>query len=240
MTSLDEKLDSIRNLKTKAKNRRDRDMFDRAAKILLQAAELGESGFDSGSVDSRPSYASELADVYGMLGGITRRQGLDAMDAEIRDSLLRESFEYYDRGYSYERSSFGVSDSYNLVNRLVSRILLDPSVLAKSTTDDASSDPEAAMLRMLEEAQHDVAQQIAESRNTDPWAHADQALLDLLVSESANATSAYGQLHRMSPPGYVYESALATLRPLADTAGAYRPELKVAVRDLESRLTSRV
>lgn len=233
-------VDSIRNLKTKAKNRRDRGMFDRATKILSQAAELGERGFETGSEDGRSSYASELADVYGMLGGIARRQGLDTEDLETRDSLLRESYEYYDKGYRYERYSTEVSDSYNLVNRLVSRILADASVLTGPMTDDGSPDREASMIRMLQDAQRDVAKQIAESRNTDPWAHADQALLDLLASESANATSAYGQLHGMSPPGYVYESALATLRPLAAAAGAYRPELKAAVRDLESRLASRV
>jgi hypothetical protein len=41
--------------------------------------------------------------------------------------------------------------------------------------------------------------------------------------------STFHELDRLRPPAFVYESALATLEPLAEVASVLRPELPKAV-----------
>lgn len=225
----------IVDLKTKAKNRRDASKFDRALKYLDRAVHIAEDLYDRSPMD----FAPELADIYGMVGGIRRRQADEsaaAGDDPARHDHLRQSHEAYDRGFEYENEDLGVVDSYNLVNRLVSRILAQPAVLAGEPLQDERLIPDGTLLDELERALQIVDKQLDESRRGDVWAMADHALLSLLISKDAMARTAYGPLHSTAPPSYVYGSALSTLRPLADVGSDLRPELAVAVRDLESRM----
>ncbi len=234
-SGVEDTLREVRELKTRAKNRRDARRYERALKYLDSAAQLATSQLEATPLD----LADELADIYGMMGGIHRRQADDASDVgddAARHDCLRRSIDAYDKGFEYERGDSGLINSYNLVNRLVSRILDQPTVLVGAPLQGDPLVGEDAMDNELEHAFHVVDKQLAESRRGDAWAMADQALLSMLLSTTATARAAYGPLHSTSPPSYVYASALSTLRPLANVASEFRPELAVAVRDLASRL----
>ena len=73
----------IVDLKTQAKNRRDLKRWDRAAALLKQAIGVAEKEYNSTSAPEwRAMMASELADCWGILGGVERRWALDpASDA---------------------------------------------------------------------------------------------------------------------------------------------------------------
>jgi hypothetical protein len=223
----------INDLKTKAKNRRDTGRFDRATQFLMEAAEIAESVFPGAPERERDQLATELSDLYGIAGGVARRQALAEADRTARHDLLETSIRYYDHGYDYEKPTYGVVNSYNLVNRLVSRVLARPDGLG---SDNPISADDQSLPEMIRDALGVVDNQIREVRSGDPWAYADQALLEVLDTASADAAAAYGPLHRMSPPDYLYASALDTLEPLAEVAGGARPGLRSAVDDLASRL----
>ena len=226
MDSPAELLDDIRALKTRAKNRRDGKEFHGALELLARAADLAEQGRADAWDDEAAPFVAELADIHGMMGGVTRREGLEAPGTANRHDLLMQSIGHYDRGFAYETSVRGEATSYNLVNRIVGRILVDPASLDADPDAEPSSVP--AMLR----AAHDSVLTQLELRRDDPWMLADRALLEILMSESTSARRAYGPLLRTAPPAYVYTSVLDTLEPLADIAGDRRPALRDAVEDL--------
>ena len=232
-----DKLREIRDLKTKAKNRRDIGRFEHAMSVLQRAADLAEETFAGTLEGQRTDFVDELADIYGMMGGVARRQALEAKDVEEQSRFLGQSIDYYDKGYLFESRNDATVSSYNLVNRLVSRIIADPATLQGASLGTHPFEEEEPLLEMVQRALESVAIQLEESDIRDIWSLADYALLEILASTSVNATKAYGPLHRMSPPSYVYESALATLRPLASAAGAYRPELVHAILEIDSRFT---
>jgi hypothetical protein len=232
VTTIPEVVAEINDLKTKAKNRRDTGRFDRAMKMVMQAAALAEEAFASSSGAERRDLATQLSDVYGIAGGIARRQAFATEHGSERDDFLEESVRLYDQGYEFEQAEYGVVNSYNLVNRIVARVVARPEALDSAEPVGADAEP---LHEMIRHARDVVADQILDLRRSDPWALADQALLDVLETPSADATSAYGPLHRMSPPDYLYESALDTLRSLVEAIGATRPELSRAIKDLESR-----
>lgn len=230
-------LEDIRASKTRAKNRRDDGRFDRALRFLADAADLATRGLDEASSPAhRSTFAGELADIYGMMGGIERRKALHASDEEGRAEHLAASVRWYDEGYTYESEEYGVVSSYNLVNRLVSRILADPELLADNhlRVENGVHD---AFKGQISDARRTVARQLEESRSGDPWALADLALLDLL-GNTANATSAYSALYGVSPPEYVYRSALDTLQPLAALESTLQEELSIAVSDVTAHLNT--
>ena len=228
-------LSEVQALKTRAKNRRDSGRYEQALTYLDRAAQLALEGFDRSPME----FAPELADVYGMTGGIFRRQAEVAAEAhedELRHEYLRRSCDAYDRGFKYEREDLGVVNSYNLVNRLVSRVLDQPATLGGAPLQDDEVLPPDALHGELQAACRELDSQLAGPRRGDVWALADRALLSLLLSDTMTARQAYGPFNSTSPPAYVYDSALSALRPLANAASRYRPELPIAVRDLESHL----
>src|SRR5262245_49766966 len=123
---MEDKLRIVRDLKTKAKNRRDLERYESAASFLETAIQILESALaDSTMANRKSQLASELADCYGLLGGINRRWGLSLTEPEKRQELLRESFNSYNKGYQeYEaHEEYRITNSYNLLNRLVSLLL---------------------------------------------------------------------------------------------------------------------
>ena len=76
---MEDVLQTIRDLKTKAKNQRDLERYEVAAKILKKIAiPLVKEKLSSTSLaDWKAQLASELADCFGILGGIYRRWALD-------------------------------------------------------------------------------------------------------------------------------------------------------------------
>ena len=159
-----------------------------------------------------------------MIGGNERRWALEVDDPERRQRL-ELSVAAYDQGYQYERELTSRNAStYNRINRLTSRVLLDADVLRRP-----GGDPD--VLAELAVAESILVEQVASERMGDPWGYADLGLVRLL--RGLSASEAYRELDRMRPQRFVYESALATLRPLARAAGSLLPEIEAAVRYLE-------
>ena len=216
-------LGAVRDLKTRAKNRRDDGLFEEGVGVVNEAIELLDGEFGSATSDAwRTRLASELADCHGLIGGLQRRWGLASDAADERADHLRASVAAYEKGDAeYEREEkFGVVNSYNLVNRLVSRLLLEPAV-------DLSAE--------MTEAKGIVEGQLLQKRRGDVWALADQALLRLLLGE-ADHTSAWAPFRDKSPPDFAYESVLDTLELLAQVALAVKSELESSIALLEEDL----
>lgn len=224
--------DAVVDLKTKAKNRRDLERYDRAAPIVREAIALAEK--ELATPEFRNRMASELADCYGLLGGIERRWALVA-DKEHAGEHLRKSVIAYDQAWAYESGDYGVSSSYGMVNRLVSRVLADPNALKEEYVTDLGQGIEPLAVRMkLEEARKEIgASQRAE---TDYWAAADLALVQLLLGEG-DPTGRYSKFIEKSPPDYAYNSVLDVLRQLS---GSDLPAVKADLREAVTLLSARL
>jgi hypothetical protein len=211
-------IERIRDLKTSAKNQRDRGSrgYPRALSMLQEAITIAQTELKRSTVvEYRGQLAAELSDCFGLVGGIQRRWAEESSRDE-RAPHLKASIRAYDEGFKIESDpQYGIVNSYNLVNRLVVRILLMPDALV--VADGLLLDPEIAPLNLtheLEQASTTIRQQLAGPRRGDYWAMADLALLEVLLGHS-RAAVAYSDFIGTSPPDFAYTSALANLRPLA-------------------------
>jgi len=120
--------------------------------------------------------ARELADCWGIRGGIYREEG-----------KIREAIDAYDNGYQLESETrYEIHSTYNTVNRLVLRLLTNPNLLKQ----DSSATSDSRLLKPLPELLADSARAIAaEWRNmTDPvWSLADMVLIKSIL-ESPDET----------------------------------------------------
>ncbi|MBV9143519.1 MAG: hypothetical protein JO115_21840 [Pseudonocardiales bacterium] len=218
-----EEFDEVLALKASSKSARDDGDWEGAIGDLEEAVDLLR-GCAPDSLTRLPSrLASELADTYGLIGGVQKRWGL-LLDGEDRQRHLKESIAAYDKGFGYEKDlAPGDASTYNRTNRLVGRVLLDPHVL--------QGDRGARMDDELREAEETLTEQLKSVRRKDPWGYSDLGTIRLLRG-SADALSVYDDLDRLRPPAFVYESTLATLEPLSEVASALRPGLIQAVAQL--------
>jgi hypothetical protein len=225
--------DTIVDLKTKAKNRRDLDRYDRAAGFVQDAIALATS--ELRTLEFRAKMASELADCYGLLGGIERRWALVANASEKHvGEHLRKSVAAYDAAWSYESGDYGVSSSYGMVNRLVTRVLADTNALTEGYVTNLGEgiEPVAVGLELERACEKIEASKRAES---DYWAAADLALVQLLLGRGDPA-GAYSKFIEKSPPDYALNSALDVLGPLSDRNLAVKEDLQNAIKVLSACL----
>lgn len=221
-----EDLDQVVALKASAKSARDDEEWEEAISDLKEAIQLlNDRAKESTAMSSRLD--SDLADAYGMIGGVEKRWGLE-MDGADRRRHLTESVAAYDRGFRYEqRLGPKYANTYNRVNRIIGRVLLDPSVLEKGggALPDIAAD--------LEEAEDVLNEQIESmGRRKDPWAYCDLGTVRLLRGKP-DALAAFRKLEPLHPPLFVYESTLTTLQPLCKVASDLRPDLVLAVTQLQ-------
>ncbi len=210
-------------LKASAKSARDDGDWVGAIDDLKEAVFLLRHRTPDPSTQLPSRLASEFADTYGLIGGVQKRWGLQ-LDGEARQQHLEESIAAYDQGFHYEKN-LGLSDAstYNRVNRLVGQVLIDPHVLEGAR--------DAAVENDLQQAEEILTEQLKSVRRKDPWAYFDLAIIRLLRGVP-DALSVYNDLDRLRPPVFVYESALATLEPLAEAASDLRPDLAPAIARL--------
>jgi|CXWL01.1.fsa_nt_gi hypothetical protein len=229
-------LERIRELKTKAKNRRDLERYEIAIKFLEEAIQILKSAFETASADWKPQFATELADCYGLLGGINRRWALSSLDPHERLERLKASFNAYDTGYQeYEaHEEYKIANSYNMLNRLISYLLLNPTSLDNMPLEHPVGKT-LLMKKELEKAGECIRQQLMLERRGDIWALADLALVNLLLGRETPVAS-YKDFLAASPPDYAYDSALAVLKPLASLHLTVAAHLKEAVQLLEAKL----
>jgi hypothetical protein len=214
--------DEILAWKAAAKSARDAEDWSSAITHLTAAANFLTER-DTETQIALPSWlAAELADVYGLMGGVEKRWGL-SLDGENRSKHLAASLAAYDKGFGYEQE-LQSKETYNRVNRLVGRVLLDPYVLDGG---NAGTDfPE-----QLRKADSILTEMVRSVRQKDPWAYCDLGTVRLLRN-SPRALLVFEDLERLSPPTFVYHSTLATLLPLAEVAADLRPQLTQAVAHL--------
>jgi tetratricopeptide (TPR) repeat protein len=222
---MDDLLDRVRALKAAAKAARDNREWDEAIGYLQEAISLLKARMADASSPAPSWLRSELADTYGLMGGIEKRWGL-TLHGQERQRHLEASLAAYDAGFEYEEKlQRNDENTYNRVNRLVGRVLLDPGVLQK----DGGADPEIS--GELGEAEKILRGQIESVRQKDPWAYCDLGTVQLLLGEH-DALRTFKNLDRLRPPAFVYESTLSTLQPLRDVAADRRTDLVLAVDQL--------
>lgn len=222
---MDDLLDQVRALKASAKSARDDQQWDDAIGYLRRAISLMRARM--AETLPQPSWlAPELADTYGLMGGIEKRWGLP-LEGQERQRHLEASVAAYDEGFKYEKDlQRNKENTYNRVNRLVGRVLLDPGVLEK---DEGARSGFSGELREAEEI---LSRQIGSVRQKDPWAYCDLGTMRLLRGDP-DALFTYRRLEKLHPAAFVYESTLATLEPLCKVAADLRPDLVQAVALVE-------
>jgi hypothetical protein len=191
----------------------------------MQAISVAEREYSSTKAGEwRETMACELADCWGLVGGIERRWALDpASDTDQRSEHLQRSIEAYDKGYEYEKTSPSASTStYNMLNRLLVRLLCTPELLA---TDTGIPSMRAELEKVAEKIRPPI---------DNVWKAADMALINVLLGRQ-DAASAYRVFERLEPPDFAVQSALDVLTPLA------KLDLPTAavLRDAERRLSVR-
>lgn len=225
-------LDEIRSLKTQAKNRRDLRRYGAARDVLNRAIGLAEQNLANSELFYKMT--EELADCYGLLGGVERRWALESQAADERASHLLASIDTYDKAWKYESGEeYRVVNSYGMVNRLVSRLLLKPDCLwAEGKTSFGDKVQPLDVKAALQEADRKIEEQLARPRRDDYWAAADLGLVRILLEKEDPAVAYSGFLEK-SPPDYAFKSVLEVLRPLSNLNWRLAGKLQQAATYLE-------
>jgi len=216
-----EDLDGVLALKASAKSARDDEDWSEAIEDLQEAIDLLQRRLPEPPAPVPSWLAAELADTYGIVGGVEKRWGLSLTGAD-RHRHLQASVAAYDQGFRYEHDlEANDASTYNRINRLVGRVLLEPGIL-QGEGADLDLDGE------LEKAETILTEQLRSMRQKDPWAYCDLGTIRLL-RDKPDALATIHELDRLRPPEFVYDSALATIEPLSEVASSYRPRLAEAV-----------
>jgi hypothetical protein len=218
----------VAKLKEEAKAARDFDDFPAAIAALSRAIEIltRELGGvvtlpESEREARRLEIERELADFYGMKGGLHRREAMGSSGSE-RDVHLEKAQQMYEHGVHFERG-----DSYNLTNTIVIPLIRNPERLAELQ-------PKAAKARNI------VERQIQGGRATQWWAWADLALLNLLAGDLSRALDAYAQFGRAGAQVRDCQSTINVLQDLQAVwpTGEMRQRLADAIKFLDRQQAS--
>jgi hypothetical protein len=224
--NLEGTLREVRSLKASAQSARDdgdwADAVDDLNMAVTLVRKVRESGLARGS---EARLDAELADAYGQIGGVERRWGLASIGLDRRHHL-QLSTDAYDNGFVLEQHlEAREAATYNRINRLVGRVLLDPGVLEGVSKDSVDVPLELSVAEEILEAY------IEASRQRDPWAYCDMGTIKVLRGE--DWLPVVRALERLRPPHFVYESWLSTLAPLSEVASAIRPALPELIELVE-------
>jgi hypothetical protein len=207
-------IDVIKELKTTAKSKRDSNEFKEAEEVINTAIKKIDTVLAkkaSFSEEKTNKLTFELADCYGILGGIYRRWGYyEKNNPELQKEKFKFSYKAYDDGYKFEKAS-GSPNSYNMLNRLVSRIFFQPEWLQAKSEE---SPDKKYLINELELAEKEVQSQIDEER-TDVWALADFGMIRVLLNKP-KPEEAFKRFVDEAPPSYAYTILLDTLNPLSE------------------------
>lgn len=154
--------------------------------------------------------AVQLADFWGILGGVYRTQG---------DDHLSEAIKAYDEGNKYESSKrFNILSSYNRVNRLVVRILKDPQLLSdpQPLVPDIEGPEQKTMSQLLDEAGTEIERQLTAGRSDRAWALTDLAMVRLLGDLPKVDIALHDLDESTANDIFPYESTLKVIRELID------------------------
>ncbi|CAN5362537.1 hypothetical protein BH24GEM3_BH24GEM3_14910 [soil metagenome] len=201
---------TTRNLRELVLAQRQRGDLDAAAKTLQEA--IAQNRDDA-----------ELADLYGMLGGTRREQG-DLVAAVAA----------YDEGFRLEAK---LDSTYNALNRLVTRIALEPASLsdAEALRNYDTLEP-VDVPGSLAELQPRLRADVEGARAGDFWAAGDLALTAALNGDVDGTIDALERFHSYSPPRSAYAKYYETFAVLAQLDTPRREALTTAKNWLENKL----
>lgn len=210
----------ILRLKAKAKNLRDFDMYEDAINCIKKAIVILESVERGKETDED---ISEMADCYGIMGGLYRRWGLNEIsNPSIKNQRLSESSKAYAKGSEYEKKTKFPS-SYNSLNSQIALIFEQADIINENSFKNN-----------LQKIKENIEKQINTYRKKDIWALADLFLIKLLLN--IDAQQSFKEFNAGSPPQFIFTSLLSTLEPLAKLNTLIKPRLNEAV-DILKRLT---
>jgi len=156
-----------------------------------------------------------LSQTYGSLGGTWRDAGrLEKVESE-KKAVFEKAIKEYDAGYEIEQErkhSYDDDDSYNLLQRIVIRILHSPSCL---------DDKDQAVVRglnvpdCLQAASKEIERQVIDEKTrTDSWAKADLVLVRALLGQPV--TKALKDLETGNPDLSFYASTHTVIETLIE------------------------
>lgn len=150
--------------------------------------------------------ATQLADCWGMLGGVHRAAG-----------LRERAIAAYDEGFRFEGSPrFAILSTYNRVNRLVVRILVTPGLLDEPAPPVQLPDGRAVtMPELLEEVRDEISCQLRAGRRDRPWALADLVLVSVLGGLEGVTTALRGLGESSANDPFPFQSTLKVVWELA-------------------------
>jgi hypothetical protein len=174
--------------------------------------------------------AEQFADCWGILGGVYRAQGNEYLSA-AKDA--------YDEGNKYESSArFNILSTYNRVNRLVVRILIDPFLLSDPppVVDDMPGSVKKTMRELLSETDTEIERQLGAGRSDRVWAIADQIMVRLL-GDSPKVDIALNDLDESAGnKTFVYDSTLKVIRDLVERKLPMQDKLITTGEQLRAKL----
>ena len=207
--------------KVKAIRMKDTRKLDQALEELNEAIDLLKEEYNR-IKNNKVEYAQykndlyqELADCYGMKGGIYRRKALLGHDRKY----LVDSARMYKQGLKYE-----INDSYNLSNSVVIPILIDPTNLEEKRPK-------------IQEGIKKIEEQVQGKRRDQWWAWADLGLFNVLMGNDEAAFKAYGHFTELGARAQDYESTLTVLSQLLDslqTSESDTPTIKQVARSINN------
>jgi hypothetical protein len=213
-------LQEVKRLRASAKSLRDAAVLDGDVITLKDARAELEKAVEllrpvvpvrgSQWPDADKEYGLRLYQCLGSLGGTWRDGAELALDDGAKNECWHQSVKYYDEGHAIESGThdryadFGFVDSYNLLQRLVVRVLRAPRCLDNPSTELGHG---LNVPQELATAERIVNEQLEGPRRNDAWAMADLALLLILrghtreqawrkFAESNRSNEAYESNHR--------------------------------------------
>lgn len=191
---------------------------DEAKRLALRHRERGEfeaaAGILQEAIADNPG-ARELAQLWGSLGGTRRAQG-----------DLAGAIAAYDTGAGHESAD----DTYNAVNRLVTRVLVEPRWLTDPAARPADVPP-VDVGRALAAVQARL-QRIVDAAPGDLWSVGDLVLTSALLGDADTAAGALDRWRAAAPPVAVrsrYRDMLAALAALDTPRKSLLAQLRDAV-----------
>lgn len=198
-------IDRVWELKSKAIELRQRKAYGASiAKLEEARAELEDSPATNKTAAGRKDNwerdtATELANVYGSMGGTYRSAG-----------KWKEAIDCYDKGHRIESDDRnGIEASYNLLQRLITRIHYNRKWIVKpNLTIMGEQFPQA-----LESARKTIEAQLRERRAGDEWAMADHVMVCLLLNADDGVSLAH-ELRRKVADTNVFTKTGETIKEL--------------------------
>jgi tetratricopeptide (TPR) repeat protein len=215
---IEEKLEALRALKKEATVLRNLGEFDGALSMLDEV--IGELEKLQAEQDIDPADATkvrvEMADTWGMKGGVYRR---------FEDPLKNaEALAAYKQGRKIEQ--IDGKSTYNLTNTITLRITLGET----SPTDSEMRDD-------LQIAIADLERKTEGARDDEWWAWSDLGQFYLLLDEFSKARRCYERAHNTGPTKGEYKRHTFILKELASATEKEAPEVAKKIEAVIEKLT---